>query len=179
NGTYSAAALGSPGAITNDPDTSASFSSATHSKVTVPAFEPVVDFTIEGWTNLDEYLPATNKTLYGALGTVRLLVRDPPTSLATAYASVWLNGTEYVLQPFRNYLASDTNHNVWVHWVLTRHANMLRLYRNGAQVAVRSDLPPTAPANLNGTIGLQSNGNYPLTGRIDEVALYSNALSAV
>jgi hypothetical protein len=178
NGTYSAVALGSPGAITNDPDTAASFSAATGSRVSVPPFAPVVDFTVEGWTNLDEYLPATNKTLYGGLGSVRILVRDPPTSLATAYASVWLNGTEYVLQPYRTYTNSDTNHDVWVHWALTRQANVLTLYRNGLQIAQRSDLPATAPANLNGAIGVQSNGSYPLTGRIDEVALYSNALSA-
>jgi hypothetical protein len=173
NGTYTGSpTLGLPGAVTNDPDTAAGFNGST-SKVSVPAIPATVDFTVEGWTYLTN-CSAANNTLYGTYGTVRILIRCPPTSSATAYAGVWLNGTEYVLQPY----GGPTNQNTWVHWVLTRHANVLTLYRNGAQIGQRTDLPATAPASLNGAIGMQANGNYPLTGRTDEVALYSSALSA-
>ena len=78
------------------------------------------------------------------------------------YASVWLNGTEYVLQP----TSGQSNLNTWVHWVLTRQGSVLTLYRDGVQIGQRADLPATAQASLNGAIGLQGNGNYPLTGRI-------------
>lgn len=140
--------------------------------MSVPSLGTVGDFTIEGWTYLTS-CSASNNTLYGALGPVRILVRCPPTSLATACAGVCLNGTEYVLQPY----GGASNQNTWTHWVLTRQGSVLTLYRNGVQIGQRTDLPATAPANLNGAIGRQANGNYPLTGRIDEVALYSSALS--
>jgi hypothetical protein len=173
NGSYTGGTtLGVSGAVNNDPDTAAGFNGST-SKVSLPAIPAAVDFTVEGWTYLTN-CSAANNTLYGAYGTVRILVRCPPTSLATAYAGVWLNGTEYVLQPY----GGPTNQNTWVHWVLTRHANVLTLYRNGVQIGQRTDLPATAQANLNGAIGVQANGNYPLTGHIDEVALYNSALSA-
>ena len=42
----------------------------------------------------------------------------------------------------------------------------------------RSDLPAAATANLNGYIAAQSNGNYYLSGKVDEVALYTSALTA-
>ena len=113
--------------------------------------------------------------MFGNIGTVRLMARPGAgTSSTTAYASVWLGGTEYALQP----AATSSNLNSWVHWVLTLQGGVLTLYRNGAQVGQRSDLPATAAANLNGAIGAQANGNYPLNGRLDEVALYSTALSA-
>jgi hypothetical protein len=173
DGTYTGGpTLGLPGAIAGDTDTAVGFNGAT-SKVTVAPLGSAADFTIEGWTNLT-YCGATNNTLYGNVGTVRLVVRCPPTSLAAAYASVWLNGTEYVLQP---YVDGPSNANTWVHWVLTRQANALTLYRNGIQIGQRSDLPATAPATLSGAIGAQSNGSYPLYGRIDEVAVYGTALS--
>ena len=172
NGTYTGSpTLGVPGAVTNDPDTAAGFNGST-SKVSLPSLGTAGDFTIEGWTYLTT-CSAANNTLHGAAGAVRILVRCPPTSGATAYAGVWLNGTEYVVQPY----GGPTNQNTWVHWVLTRHANVLTLYRNGVRIGQRTDLPATAPASLNGAIGRQSNGNYPLTGRIDEVAVYSSALS--
>src|SRR5207244_2146234 len=105
----------------------------------------------------------------------RILVRPgAPNSSTTAYAGVWLNGTEYVLQP----TSTVSNLNSWVHWVLTRQGGTLTLYRNGAQIGQRTGLPASAPAYVNGYIGVQNNGNYPLTGRLDEVALYSSALSS-
>jgi hypothetical protein len=175
DGTYTGSpTLGTAGAIADDTDTAVGFNGAT-SKITLPPLGTAVDFTIEGWTNL-LYCGAMDNTMYGNVGTVRLLIKCQPTSLATAYASVWLSGTEYSLAPYDMSLPS--NANTWVHWGLTRQANTLTLYRDGQQIAQRSDLPATAPATLDGAIGAQSNGNYPLFGRIDEVAVYASALSA-
>ncbi len=173
-GTYEGGAtLGVPGAVAGDPDTAVGFNGSTGT-VTVPALPTVGDLTVEGWSYLTGS-SSTNNTVYGASGTVRVLARPgSPNSATTAYASVWLNGTEYALQP----ASTDSNLNTWVHWVLIRQGGVLTLYRDGFQVGQRTDLPATAPASLNGAIGRQTNGSYPLTGRIDEVALYRGALSA-
>jgi hypothetical protein len=55
---------------------------------------------------------------------------------------------------------------------------MLTLYRDGVQLAQRTDLPATATANITGYIADQANGNYYLNGRIDDVAIYASALTA-
>jgi hypothetical protein len=69
------------------------------------------DFTIEGWTYLTNS-SITNNTVYGSTGAVRLFARPgSPTTPTMGYVGVWLNGTEYVLQP--NSTAS--NINSWVY----------------------------------------------------------------
>jgi hypothetical protein len=180
NGTYTGGtALGLPGALVGDADTAAAFNGSA-SKVSLPTLGTVGDFTIEGWTYLTN-TSVTNNTLYGNVGTVRLLARPGAFYTPTAaYAGVWLNGTEYVLQPSANTAnpIESANWNTWVYWALTRHGNTLTLYRDGLQTGQRTDLPASASATLAGAIGAQGNGNYPLTGRIDEVAIYTSALSA-
>jgi hypothetical protein len=163
-------ALGSSGAIAGDPDTSVSFNGTTQ-RVSVPALPSAVDFSIEGWTYLTSS-SVNNNTVFGGSGTVRLLAR-PGTGSTAAYAGVTLGGTEYVLQPS----SPGSNLNTWVHWVLTRQGGTLTLYRNGVALAQRSDLPATTTANLNGYIADQNNGNYYLTGKLDEVAIYTSALT--
>lgn len=139
--------------------------------MSLPSLGAAGDFTIEGWAYLTNG-STTNNTLYGGSGAVRLLTRSG--SATAAYAGVWLNGTEYVLQP--NSPAS--NINTWVCWVLTRKGNTLTLHRNGVQIGQRTDLPATATATISGSIGAQSGSTYFLTGRIDDVAVYNAALSA-
>jgi hypothetical protein len=174
-GTYNGAyvngpALGSPGAIANDPDTSVSFN-GTSQRVTLPSLPAAGDFTIEGWTYLTNG-SVNNNTLYGGNGTVRLLAR-PGTGPTAAYAGVTLNGTEYVLQP----LNPVSNLNTWVYWVLTRQGGTLTLYRDGVQIGQRTDLPATATANISGYIASQNNSLYYLNGRVDDVAIYASALT--
>jgi hypothetical protein len=180
NGTYTSdVALGRLGAFQRDADTSAAFNGST-SKVSVPTLGNVGDFTVEGWTYLTN-TSVTNNTLYGNIGTVRLLARPGAFYTPTAaYAGVWLNGIEYALQPLANTAnpVEAVNWNSWVYWALTRHGDTLTLYRDGLQIGQRTDLPASAAATLAGAIGAQGNGNYPLTGRIDEVAAYASALSA-
>jgi hypothetical protein len=165
--------LKAPGAIARDPDGAAEFDGAT-GRVALPALPESVNFTVMGWTYLTN-AGNGNHTLYGDDGTVRLLARPGvPTSETTGYGAVWLNGKEYNLQP----PVPGSNLDTWVQWALTREGKTLTLYRNGVPVAKRSDLPANAPARLSGTIGGQSSGAYPLTGRIDEVAVYRRALPA-
>ncbi len=171
--------FGAPGAIAND--TNAAISSAGTGKVASPAFSTVTNFTIEGWTYLTD--PTWNSTtnynnsLYGKYGNLRILIR-PGASNKSAYAlgyfGVWLNGTEYSIQPVNTAL---TNTNQWVHWVLVRNGSTLTVYRNGVQVGQRTDLPATATANITGSV-LVTDTAYYLKGSVDEVALYNYAFSA-
>jgi hypothetical protein len=163
-------ALGSPGAIAADPNTSVTFNGSSQ-RVTLPVLPSAGDFSIEGWTYLTNG-SVTNNTLYGGNGTVRLLAR-PGTGPIAAYGGVTLNGTEYALQP----LNPVSNLNTWVYWVLTRQGGTLTLYRDGVQIGQRTDLPATATANISGYIASQNNNLYYLTGGIDDVAIYSSALT--
>src|SRR5438093_12534000 len=174
NGTFvNAPTLGSPGAITNDPNTSVTFNGS-NQRVSVPSVPTATDFSIEGWTYLTN-VSVNNNTVYGGSGTARLMPRPGTGSfLSAAYAGVTLNGTEYALQP----TSPSSNISTWVYWVLTRQGSLLTLYRNGVQIAQRSDLPATATANINGYIAAQNNGAYYLAGSLQDVALYTHALSS-
>jgi hypothetical protein len=173
NGTYqNSPTLGSSGAIPGDPNTSVTFN-GTNQRVTVPTLPSAGDFSIEGWTYLTNS-SVNNNTVFGSGATVRLLAR-PGTGATAAYAGVTLGGTEYVLQPS----SPASNLNTWVYWVMTRQGGTLTLYRNGVALGQRSDLPATATANLNGFLAAQGNSKYYLTGKLDEVALYTRALSSL
>src|SRR5262249_9139611 len=177
-GTYqNGVTLGAAGALSNDTNTAASFN-GTSSRVSLPALASVTDFSIEGWSYLNSGATANpngNNALYATGGNVTLVARPgTPNTSPAAYASVWLGGVEYSLQP----TSTQTNLNGWVYWTLTRTGSTLTLYRNGVQIAQRSDLPATATANISGWIGAWGGASYFLNGRIDEVAVYNVALSA-
>ncbi|TMD84018.1 MAG: hypothetical protein E6I78_11385, partial [Chloroflexi bacterium] len=173
NGTYvNSPALGAGGPIANDPDTATTFNGSTQ-RVNLPLSPTVTDYSIEGWTYLTNGT-VNNNTLYGNASTVQLLARPGNATFPTAaYAGVTLNATAYVLQP--NSTAPNTN--IWVYWVVTRQGATLTLYRNAVQIAQRTDLPATATTTLNGYIAAEPSGAYYLTGQIDEVALYTSALT--
>jgi len=180
-GTYSGGVtLGAPGALNHDSNTAVSSDGT--GKVTLPTQPSVTNFTIEGWTYLTDpnWNSANyyNETLYGSWLNVRLLIRpgaSNPNSYALGLFSVWLNGTEYSLQPVNTSL---TNTNQWVYWALVRNGNTLTVYRNGVQVGQRTDLPATATANISAPLLAQDAKLYFLKGSPDEVAVYNTALSA-
>ncbi len=171
--------FGATGAIANDTNTA--ISSAGTGKVASPAFSTVTNFTIEGWTYLADPTWNSganyNNALYGKYGNLRILIR-PGASNSGAYAlgyfSIWLNGTEYSIQPVNKSL---TNTNQWVYWAIVRNGNTLTVYRDGVQVGQRTDLPATATANITGSVLVQDSSYY-LKGSVDEVGLYNYALSA-
>ena len=147
------------------PDTAASFDGV-DDRVVLPPLPSSVDFTVEGWQNITDSSNAYD-ALYGGYGNLRLMPR--PTGY---YAGVWVGGSEYTLQG-----SGASNVGSWVHWALVRSGSTLRLYRNGTQVASRSDLPATTSASLSGDIG-EFGAYYPAKAAIDEVAIYNAALSA-
>lgn len=176
NGTYQGRGItyGAPGALANDPDTAIGFDGAT-AKISLPQLAPVNDFTIEAWTCLPGDWTGANSTVYGTNGNVRLLARPGGSASTTeVYAGVWLNGTEYTVQP----KATAANTGSCVMWDVTRAGSTLTVYRNGSLIASRADLPANATANISGWIGATSGTTYYAVGRIDDVSLYSSALSA-
>jgi hypothetical protein len=160
NGTSSGVA----GALASDPDTAAGFD-GTDDDISTPSLGSTVDFTVEGWQRITDSANFNN-TLYGLTNRVRVLPR--PTGF---YAGVWLGGTAYFFSG-----SSASNVGTWVHWALVRSGASLTLYRNGVQVATRSDLPSATAATLEGSIGRQGT-LYPAKASIDDVAVYGGALS--
>jgi acyl-CoA hydrolase len=171
DGAYSASgvSVGTGGALAADSDAAARFDGS-GGQVTVPAPPDSTDLTVEGWEKVSTVglTPSNgNNTLFGG-GGLRLLVRP-----AGFYAGVTLGGSEYRLEG-----ASASNVGVWAHWALTRTGPDLALYRNGVQVAARHDLPAGTPTHVTGAaIGRQSNSNSA-NASIDEVAVYSKALTS-
>jgi hypothetical protein len=155
--------LGVGGALTGDADTAVEFDGV-NDEVTLPAGPTTSTFTIEGWQKLATGAP-TNNTLLGRALVVRLMPR--PTG---HYVGVFLGGTEYVMQG-----NGPANTGAWVHWALVRDGASMRPYRSGQQVASKTGMPTTGTP-LTGSIGRYGSG-YPAKGAIDEVALYTTALS--
>ncbi len=165
NGTYTGGVtLGLAGALSADPDKAARFDGIDDS-VTLPALSSHASFTIEGWQMLTSGA-GTNNTLYGNIGGARAMPRP-----SGYYADV-LAGSRYLLQG-----TTATNIGVWVHWALVRSGPILELFRNGVSVARRTDLPAMAPTDLSGQIG-RLGLSYPAKATIDDVAVYSRALTA-
>jgi len=164
HGTYAGGVtLGRPGALSADPDSAASFDGNDDS-VMLPTLSSHTSFTIEAWQRVAAGA-AGNNALYGKT-TVRLMPRP------TGYYADTIAGSRYTLQG-----TSTSNVGQWVHWALVRSGATLQLYRDGVRVAQRSDLPAGTPTDLSGQIG-RSGTAYPTKGEIDEVAVYSTALSA-
>jgi Concanavalin A-like lectin/glucanases superfamily len=132
----------------------------------------VGDFTIEGFAFLSEGQnggtpnPNGNATLFGDYGSQRLLIRPDG-----VYGDVIIGGVKYIVEVrMRNGL-------LWHHWAFVRSGDTLTIYRNGTNVGSRSGVPTTT-IPLRGDIGQQANGTYPFQGVLDEIALYTRALSA-
>ncbi len=155
--------LGEPGALAGDANTAVRLDGV-NDGVSLPAGPSSVDFTVEGWQRIDAGA-ASNNTLYGQSGAVRLMPR--PNGY---YVGVWLGGAEQVLQ---GVTAANTGN--WVHWAVARAGGTLTVYRNGHAVGQRA-VSATATANLSGSIGRAAT-IYPTKGAIDEVAVYGSALS--
>jgi len=165
NGTYTGGVtLGQAGALSADPDKAARFDGVDDS-VVLPTLPSATSFTIEGWQRLTD-ASLSNNTLYGKSTGARVMPRP-----AGFYADV-VAGSRYLLQG-----ASATNVGVWVHWALVRSGSTLELYRNGTKVGGLANLPAATPTGLSGQIARQSTA-YPAKATIDDVAVYSRALTA-
>lgn len=176
NGAYATGvSLNQPGLVPNDPNRSVQFGGAS-GHVTLPS--GFADFT-QGLT-LEAWVHPTSNSFWsrvvelgnGAGSDNILLTRDAgSTSLRF---SVWKNGAEqWVVAPDALVL------NTWQHLAATLTANgTATIYRNGQAVATGM---VQVPANVNRTANYIAKSNWSAdslwAGRIDDVAVYSGALT--
>lgn len=179
NGVYGGQVVGGqPGVLACDPNTAIAVdqSEAGAGYVNLPSLHDVTsDFTIEGWAKLaaGTTRPFGNNELFGSSGNVRLIVRPDG-----AYGDFFLGGTSTSYgTKFATQGVTQSNVGGWHLFDLVRSGSTLTLYRDGQVVRSATGLP-TDPVTLAGTIGRDSNTAYPLDGGIDEVALYTQGLSA-
>ncbi len=165
NGTYvNGVTLNQAGALSADPDKAARFDGV-NDMVALPTLPMSTSFTIEGWQKLTDATGANN-TLYGGVSGPRVMPRPAGYYLDT------VAGQRFILQG-----ATATNVGVWVHWALVRSGATLTAYRNGVQVATRSDLPAATPTDLSGQIGRLVSA-YPAKATIDDVSVSTAAATA-
>jgi len=69
-------------------------------------------------------------------------------------------------------------YNVWSHVAGTFDGSVMRIYFNGVEVASKSETTPMPSAGTNLYIGVGQGMTYWFNGIIDEVHIYSRALSA-
>lgn len=79
-----------------------------------------------------------------------------------------------------NIAGGDTTPGVWHHVVATWDGTTASVYVDGvlANSGTITDLAPVPNTDGNFTIGVRSDGAFPFPGGADEVALYTNLLSA-
>jgi hypothetical protein len=139
------------------------------------SYNPFVNggqITIEGWANRDTN--TTDDALFGGNGS------SPPRLLLMAgsndvqFRPLATNGTE---QTWTN-AWPDTGQ--WVHWavILRESTDTAELFINGNSLGTRtvSQAYATTPGNFE--VGVSGSTNNPFDGRLDEVAVYGQALSA-
>ena len=177
NGAYHGNVVGgAEGALWCDPDNHAvafDDNGTAPGYVSLGTLTTVGNFTIEGFTFLSEGgnggtpSPNDNATLFGDFGSERLIIRP-----AAVYGDVVIGGVKYIVQ-----VHTSNNAFQWHHWAFVRSGGTLTIYRGGKSVGSTSGVP-TSTIPLRGNIGQQANGTYPFQGVLDEVALYTRALSA-
>jgi prepilin-type N-terminal cleavage/methylation domain-containing protein len=69
--------------------------------------------------------------------------------------------------------------NRWYHFVGTYDGSNIRIYKDGLQVGIKARTGSLAVTNNTAKIGTYTGTTYNLNGFIDEVRIYSRALSSV
>lgn len=170
-GTYSGPVLGQTGLISGDIDTCPSFDGVNDvvSRADEAALDLGNEFTLEAWAY--STLAATKQSVVGknsvqdqyginllANGTIEGWIRDA-TSYRIATGGAWTTGQT-------------------LHLVLRKTTTQVILYVNGVEVGVGASGATTAPRDTASAfqVGITA-AITPFQGRIDEVAVYSTALS--
>ena len=168
NGTYmNGAAPGQSGAFAETKNKAASFDGV-DDWVDIPDQSFSGDFSAEFWVNLDT--PGTGGSSNGnkdaAFGQEATGV-GPDINFAGSKARLYTGSSDAII-------ADEAVHaNTWEHYVITRSGTTVRLYRNGVENA--------ATGTWSGTFNPKALGRGAggfLDGKLDDVALYSTALSA-
>jgi hypothetical protein len=175
-GTYT---LGQPGALAGVANTAAAFDNFGHANFgDVYDFGGNAGFTLEAWV----YPTAVQPTAFR-----RVISKEANGTGRFGYALGYMDGASAPTDVFcgRYNMATVEEAsgsvamplNTWHHLVCTYDGTTIRVYLNGTLVddAVSSLSLPNTTANLN-VAQLSTGGSY-VTGRIDEVAIYTTVLS--
>ena len=162
-GSYAATGvtLGRPGALSGDPDTSASFDGVSgEMSVSTPVLS--TSGTLEGWFEWQAGVA---------------VMRDHNASPGTGWILAFESGGRIACRAGGTNLVSSTTvasiRDGWHHYALTREGDDVRLYLDGR----RLDLPATPPGNAASSAPwhIMRNGSSAAQytrGRADEVAVY-------
>lgn len=173
----SGSATGTTGALVGDADTAASFN-GTSGYLDIP-YGPAATinapFTVEAWLNAQGNTSGTFCALSsGQFGSPRAGWLIYNVGTGWSFRLYDLNGTAFSLN-----LTAGTVDSNWHHIVAVYDGVNGYLYEDGALVA-----GPTAASgyvanpNVDLAIGARSDGGFVFNGSIDEVAIYTNVLSA-
>jgi hypothetical protein len=177
NGTYEGGvALGQPGALAGDPDTSVGFDGNTGTDMAagVPAGMGAANASVEAWA----YMPAS--TAKGAFTMVGNGLNGYGFGVGSG---TFDNSGSHLVVLFESVRWIDTGATLtqgWHHVVLTLGGGgSPTVYLDGAQVYTDTGSPPLAPTGSVHVGGYTAAGPVAryFNGRVDEVALYTAALT--
>ena len=137
--------------------------------VVVPSLELGSEFTISTWVNLDQ--DSNWNDAFGAEKRLSILsYSDGHVTVAIGDGASWdLVGDSP---------AGTTTPGTWQHWAVTYDGSTARLYVNAAET-VSESVTTAVPSSMYHIGGRYQNGsNYQFDGAIDDVRIYSRALSA-
>jgi hypothetical protein len=175
NGNYLAGVtLGSPGAITGSSDTSVTLSvSGSYVDVpNTPSLNPTSSVSLEAWVYVNAFTPAGWSRVATKDGQYALFLNYPGGTQAQAEWDVDIPNGVSVVTP--NSLPMQLN--TWYHIVGTYDGGISRLYVDGVDEADAFALSPMPADYKHFEIG-GSVYDGPLAARVDEVAVYPQALS--
>ena len=126
------------------------------------------DRSLEAWVNLDAYhLGGDSFAGYGQ-----------QFSYTATYSMGGFNGPAFFSQWGMSFAGGSISTNAWHHVAAVTLAGLTTLYVNGNAVGSAS-FPMNTPDGTGLRLGMGYPGeNYALDGRVDDVALWSRALSA-
>lgn len=172
-GAYSGVALGLPGAIAGDSDTSALFG-ASGASVAAPVLPLMSNWTVEAWvypTAAQTGTPYIVCDRFSVSGINFGLVVNLSAGTCAASA-LYYNGS------IINTGQTELSLNAWTHVAGTYDGSNLRLYVNGSLSQALASTTAPASGGVATDIGIRKSPGDTFLGLIDEVAVYNSALSA-
>ncbi|MFB6194552.1 MAG: LamG-like jellyroll fold domain-containing protein [Haloplanus sp.] len=137
--------------------------------VGVPPIELGSEFTVSAWTNLDQ--DSNWNDAFGAEKRFSVLSYDDGhIAVAIGDGGAWdiIGATS----------AGTTTPGTWQHWVVTYDGSTARLYVNGSEAATESGTTSVPQSRYHIGGRYQNRAKYRFDGAIDDVRIYSRALSA-
>jgi hypothetical protein len=162
------------GALAGDANGAVTFSGGSVGVPYIPSFNTKV-FTLEAWLN-----PNDVSGTVCPLSSVNFTTYRQGWILYTSAAGWNLRLYNDTVTPAINIIATNGIYaGAWQHVAITCDGTNASVYVNGVLGAVGTNTVPYVPCNGKLlTFGVRNDGNYACPGSVDEVAIYTNMLSA-